>query len=30
METIRFIEEIKEIALEEARNETDNGWLTWF
>jgi hypothetical protein len=29
METIRFIEELSNIEVEEARNETENGWFDW-
>lgn len=29
METIRFIEELSNIEIAEARNETDNGWFDW-
>ncbi len=29
METIRFIEELSQIEVEEARNEVENGWFDW-
>ena len=29
METIRFIEELSQIEVEEARNEVENAWLDW-
>ena len=29
MENIRFVEELKEIAVEDARNNAENGWFDW-